>query len=102
MFNFRHRARKFSKNMSNHLRDNFDAIELVTVVYGDGKVDHFGENDHVTAVGSYNDLFTLLYRLPGGSEVRQEFLLSWRESSLESPSPASGEQFDERVHVQFD
>lgn len=88
--------------MPNHLRDDFDAIELVTVVNGDGEVNHFRENDHVTAVGSHNDLFTLLYRLPGSSEFHQEFLLAWRESSLESPSPACGEQFDERVHVQFD
>ena len=88
--------------MSDHLGDDFDAIELVTVVDGDGEVDHFGENDHVTAVGFHNDLFPLLSLLPGGSEFHQEFFLTWRKTSFESSSSACGEQFDERVHVQFD
>ena len=102
MFNFRHRARKFSCDMPDHLRDDFDAIELVTVVDGDGEVDHFGENDHVTAVGFDNNFFPLPGLLSGSSEIRQELLLSWRKSSFESSSSARREQFDERVHVQFD
>jgi len=74
--------------MSDHLRDNFDAIELVTVVDGDGEVNHFGEDDHVTAVGSHNDLFPLLCLLPGSSEFHQELLLTWRKASFESSSSA--------------
>ena len=88
--------------MSDHLRDDFDADEVFAVVDGDSKVDHFRENDHVTAVGSHNDIFTLLLRLPCSSKVCQEFFLPWRKTSFEGSSPASGEQFDERVHVQFD
>jgi len=88
MFNFGHWARKFPGHMSNHLWNDLDAIELVTVVDGDGKVDHFGENDHVTAVGSHNDFFPLLSLLSGSSEFRQELLLSWGKSSFESSSSA--------------
>ena len=88
MFNLRHWARKFPEAMSIHLRDDFTAIELVTIMDGDGEVDHFWENDHVTAVGFHNDLFPLLNLLPGGSEIHQELLLSWGKSSLEGSSPA--------------
>ncbi len=88
--------------MSDHLRDDFDADEVFAVVDGDSEVDHLWENDHVTAVGSHNDILTLLLRLPCSSKVCQEFFLSWRKTSFESPSPTSREQFDERVHIQFD
>ena len=88
MLNLSHGARELAKRVSNHLGDNFDAIELVTVMDGDGEVDHFGENDHVTAVGFDNDVFPLLHLLPGSSEVHQELLLSWGKASLEGSSPA--------------
>ncbi len=88
--------------MPDHLGDDFDADEIFAVVYGDSEVDHFWENDHITAVGFHNDLITLLLLLPCSSEISQEFFLSWRKTSFESSSSASREQFDERVHVQFD
>ena len=88
--------------MSDHLWDDFDAHEILAVMDGDSEVDHLWENDHVTAVGSHDDFLTLLLRLPCSSKICQEFFLSWRKTSFESSSPASGEQFDERVHVQFD
>jgi len=86
MFNFGHWARKFPGHMPDHLRDDFDTIELVTVVDSDSEVDHFWEDDHITAVGSHNDLFPLPCLLPGSSEFRQELLLSRRKTSFESPS----------------
>lgn len=88
MLNLSHRARKFPGHVPDHLRDDFDADEVFAIVDGDSKVDHFRENDHVTAVSSHNDIFTFLLRLPCSSKGCQEFFLSWRKTSFEGSSPA--------------
>jgi hypothetical protein len=78
----------FAQNMPNHLREDFDSLELLAGMDCDCKVDHFWENDHVSAVCPDDDLFTSPLRLASGPELHQELLLSWRESSLQRPSPA--------------
>lgn len=79
---------EFTEDMSNHLRDDLDPLELLTIMYSNGEVDHLRKNDHVTAVGLYNNIFPLLDLLPGCSEIHQELLLSLRKASFESPSSA--------------
>ena len=37
--------------MANHLRLDFDLVELLTGVDTDDRADHLGDNDHVTEVG---------------------------------------------------
>jgi len=88
--------------VSNHLRDDLDALEIFSIMDSDGEVDHFRENDHVTAVGLDDNIFSFLDLLSSCSEIHQEFLLPLRKASLEGSSPSSREQFNERVHVHLD
>lgn len=44
------RDREFTKVVTNHLRLDFDLVELLTGVDTDDGADHLGDNDHVTEV----------------------------------------------------
>ena len=102
MLNLLHGTCELTQAVSNHLRYNFDADEVLAVVDGDSEVDHLWENDHVTAVGTNHYVFPLLGLLPGSSELDEELLLSWRKTPLEGPSSPGRKEFDERVHVHLD
>ena len=88
--------------MTNHLRDDFDALEFFAVVDADGEVDHLREDDHVTAVGFDYDVLPLLDLSSCVSQFHEEFLLSGGETTFEGPTSPCGEEFDERVHVHLD
>jgi len=78
--------------VADHFWGDFDWCEFFSVVYGDGFSDHFGEDDHVAAVGFY-DCFLVFFCLVGFgfSEFFEEVFLFWGEASEEGSALAGWE-----------
>ncbi len=93
---------ELSNDVANHLRDDFDAMEVFAVMDGDGEVDHLGEDDHVTALCTNDNVIALALSLASLSQFGEQFLLTWREASLESAPSPGWKKFDEGVHVHLD
>ena len=93
---------ELSQGVSNHLGDDFDAMEVFAVMDGDGEVNHLGEDDHVTALCTNDNVIALSLSLASLSEFGEQFLLAWREASPESAPSPGWKKFDEGVHVHLD
>ena len=68
---------KFSKNVSNHLRDDLDASEVLAIVNSNGEVHHLRKYDHIATVSANNDVLTLSLLLSSCPEFQKQFLLTW-------------------------
>lgn len=86
--------------VADHFGGDGEGEEFLTVVDGEADADHFGEDDHIAAVGAEGGfvLEVLGFDLP---DFFEEADVAGGEAAAEGAALAGGEEADDVVHGEF-